>query len=223
MLVTVRNLNFHPSIQSRSRDLSESASGCVSRIAEFSRLDKIAISRLRYRHDARFVSSTNEDKKRSVTILKGWDLAAKPSEPRKKESPRYVTRGTMNHVNPSFLLSRSVPRWRGTARPFEFVSLDRWNRITRKTIRLFKRALDNGSPKRGERKKKIEEGTRPMTERWLPGIKKKKEKRKKVGEGEETKIGKKKRGGSLGWDARRPEIPLTPQKLRNLGASFDRK
>lgn len=67
-------------------------------------------------------------------------------------------------------------------------------------------ALDNESPKRGKRRD--EANDREVTRRD--------EKRK--GE-EEIKIGKKKGmresvGGSGGSDARRPEIPSTPQKLR---------
>lgn len=54
----------------------------------------------------------------------------------------------------------------------EFVSFDRWNRIASKTIRLFKRHSTTNH------RKEEKEGTRPMTERWLAGMKKEKEKKK---------------------------------------------
>lgn len=55
----------------------------------------------------------------------------------------------------------------------EFVSFDRWNRIASKTIRLFKRHSTTNH------RKEEKEGTRPMTERWLAGMKKEEEEKKK--------------------------------------------
>lgn len=111
----------------------------------------------------------NRKTNRSIMILKCLARNGEINLPRNEISQRGITIRDSQDNEPyqSFVSLFSFGWSHG-----EFVSFDRWNRIASKTIRLFKRHSTTNH------RKEEKEGTRPMTERWLAGMKKEKEKKK---------------------------------------------